>query len=202
MAEHCLVLASGNRGKLREMTAILQPLGWQVRPQSDWNVPDAIEDGLSFVENALIKARHASRLTGQAALGDDSGLAVDFLAGAPGICSARYAGEGAGDNANNAKLLEALANVPEQERGAHFYCAMVLVRHAEDPAPLIAIGRWDGRILESPQGEGGFGYDPLFWVPGHACTSAQLPPEVKNSLSHRGRALRLLVKQIDEEPGG
>ena len=202
MAEHCLVLASGNRGKLREMTAILQPLGWQVRPQSDWNVPDAIEDGLSCVENALIKARHASRLPGQAPLGGESGLAVDFLAGAPGICSARYAGEGAGDNANNAKLLEALANVPEQERGAHFYCAMVLVRHAEDPAPLIAIGRWDGRILESPQGEGGFGYDPLFWVPGHACTSAQLPPEVKNSLSHRGRALRLLVKQIDEEPGG
>lgn len=202
MAEHGLVLASGNQGKLREMTAILEPLGWQVRPQSDWNVPDAIEDGLSFVENALIKARHASRLTGQAALGDDSGLAVDYLGGAPGIYSARYAGAGAGDGANNEKLLKALSGVPEAERGAHFYCAMVMVMHAEDPAPLVAIGRWDGRILEAPQGEGGFGYDPLFWVPGHACTSAQLPPEEKNSLSHRGRALRSLVKQIEEGQGG
>lgn len=202
MAEHCLVLASGNKGKLREMTAMLKPLGWEVRPQSDWDVPDAIEDGLSFVENALIKARHAARLTGQAALGDDSGLAVDFLGGAPGIYSARYAGEGAGDRANNAKLLTALADVPEVERGAHFYCAMALVRTPEDPAPMIAIGRWDGRILEAPQGEGGFGYDPLFWVPGQACSSAQLSPEVKNRLSHRGLALRLLVEQIEEEQGG
>ena len=202
MAERCLELASGNQGKLREMTAMLKPLGWEVRPQSDWDVPDAIEDGLSFVENALIKARHASRLTGQAALGDDSGLAVDFLGGAPGIYSARYAGEGAGDSANNAKLLKAMADVPGSERGAHFYCAMVLVRHAQDPAPLIAIGRWDGRILEAAQGEGGFGYDPLFWVPGHDCTSAQLQADVKNSLSHRGRALRKLVEQIEEEPGG
>lgn len=202
MAEHCLVLASGNKGKLREMTAMLKPLGWEVRPQSDWDVPDAVEDGLSFVENALIKARHAARLTGQAALGDDSGLAVDFLGGAPGIYSARYAGEGAGDRANNAKLLTALADVPEVERGAHFYCAMALVRTPEDPAPMIAIGRWDGRILEAPQGEEGFGYDPLFWVPGQACSSAQLSPEVKNRLSHRGLALRLLVEQIEEEQGG
>lgn len=202
MAEHCLVLASGNKGKLREMTAMLKPLGWEVRPQSDWDVPDAVEDGLSFVENALIKARHAARFTGHAALGDDSGLAVDFLGGAPGIYSARYAGEGAGDRANNAKLLTALADVPEVKRGAHFYCAMALVRNAEDPAPMIAIGRWDGRILEAPQGEEGFGYDPLFWVPGQACSSAQLSPEVKNRLSHRGLALRLLVEQIEEEQGG
>lgn len=202
MAEHCLVLASGNKGKLREMTAMLKPLGWEVRPQSDWDVPDAVEDGLSFVENALIKARHAARLTGHAALGDDSGLAVDFLGGAPGIYSARYAGEGAGDRANNAKLLTALADVPEVKRGAHFYCAMALVRNAEDPAPMIAIGRWDGRILEAPQGEEGFGYDPLFWVPGQACSSAQLSPEVKNRFSHRGLALRLLVEQIEEEQGG
>lgn len=202
MAEHCLVLASGNKGKLREMTDMLKPLGWEVRPQSDWEVPDAVEDGLSFVENALIKARHAARFTGQAALGDDSGLAVDFLAGAPGIYSARYAGEGAGDRVNNAKLLKALADVPELQRGAHFYCAMALVRNAEDPAPIIAIGRWDGRILEAPQGEGGFGYDPLFWVPGQACSSAQLSPEVKNRLSHRGLALRSLVEQIEEEQGG
>ena len=202
MAEQCLVLASGNRGKLREMTAMLEPLGWSVRPQSDWDVPDAVEDGLSFIENALIKARHAAQLTGLAALGDDSGLAVDFLGGSPGIYSARYAGEGAGDSANNAKLLKALANVPQSQRGAHFYCAMALVRHAEDPAPMIAIGRWDGRILEAPQGDGGFGYDPLFWVPGEACSSAQLPAQLKNSLSHRGRALRLLVRQIEEEQGG
>ena len=202
MAEHCLVLASGNLGKLREIMDMLEPLGWEVRPQSDWDVPDAIEDGLSFVENALIKARHASLLTGHAALGDDSGLAVDFLGGAPGIFSARYAGAGAGDDANNTKLLAALSGVPEEERGAHFYCAMALVRHAEDPAPLIAIGRWDGRILEAPAGQGGFGYDPLFWVPGHECASAQLPPEVKNSISHRGLALRLLVRQIEEGQGG
>ena len=202
MAEHCLVLASGNKGKLREMTDMLKPLGWEVRPQSDWEVPDAVEDGLSFVENALIKARHAARFTGQAALGDDSGLAVDFLGGAPGIYSARYAGEGAGDRVNNAKLLKALADVPELQRGAHFYCAMALVRNAEDPAPISAIGRWDGRILEAPQGEGGFGYDPLFWVPGQACSSAQLSPEVKNRLSHRGLALRSLVEQIEEEQGG
>lgn len=199
MAEHCLVLASGNKGKLREMTAMLKPLGWEVRPQSDWDVPDAVEDGLSFVENALIKARHAARLTGHAALGDDSGLAVDFLGGAPGIYSARYAGEGAGDRANNAKLLTALADVPEVKRGAHFYCAMALVRNAEDPAPMIAIGRWDGRILEAPQGEEGFGYDPLFWVPEQACSSAQLTPEVKNKLSHRGLALRLLIQKMEEE---
>ena len=135
-------------------------------------------------------------------MGDDSGLAVDFLGGSPGIYSARYAGEGAGDSANNAKLIKALANVPQSQRGAHFYCAMALVRHAADPAPMIAIGRWDGRILEAPQGDGGFGYDPLFWVPGEACSSAQLPAQVKNSLSHRGRALRLLVRQIEEEQGG
>lgn len=202
MAEQRLVLASGNRGKLRELTTMLEPLGWEVCPQSEWEVPEAVEDGLSFVENALIKARHAARLTGQPALGDDSGLAVDFLGGAPGIYSARYAGEGAGDGANNAKLLEALADVQESERGAHFYCAMALVRHAEDPAPLIAIGRWDGRILAAPQGEGGFGYDPLFWVPDQACSSAQLPADVKNRLSHRGRALRLLVRQIEEGQGG
>ena len=195
-----LVLASGNRGKLREMTAMLEPLGWSVRPQGDWDVPDAVEDGLSFVENALIKARHAARLTGLPALADDSGLAVDALDGAPGIYSARYAG-GAGDDANTQKLLRALAGVPEGERSAHFYCAMALMHHAEDPAPLIAVGRWDGTITQAPSGDGGFGYDPVFFVPETGCTSAELPAETKNRMSHRGRALSALVALIQDDPG-
>ena len=195
-----VVLASGNPGKLREITGILQPLGWRVSPQSDWNVPDAVEDGLSFVENALIKARHAARLTGLPALADDSGLAVDALDGAPGIYSARYA-DGAGDQANTQKLLEAMAHVPEARRTAHFYCAMVLVHHSEDPAPLIAVGRWDGLITRAPAGDGGFGYDPVFHVPEKNCTSAELPAEVKNRMSHRGKALQQMVKLIQDEPG-
>jgi XTP/dITP diphosphohydrolase len=195
-----LVLASGNRGTLRELTVMLEPLGWSVRPQGDWNVPDAVEDGLSFVENALIKARHATRLTGLPALADDSGLAVDALDGAPGIYSARYAG-GAGDDANTQKLLRALAGVPEGERSAHFYCAMALMHHAEDPAPLIAVGRWDGTITQAPSGDGGFGYDPVFFVPEAGCTSAELPAEAKNRMSHRGRALSALVALIQDDPG-
>jgi XTP/dITP diphosphohydrolase len=198
-AQRLLVLASGNAGKLRELTAMLEPLGWSVRPQSDWSVPEAVEDGLSFIENALIKARHASRLTGLPALGDDSGLAVDALDGAPGIYSARYAGEHADDKANNRKLLQALESVPDESRSAHFYCAMAAVRHAEDPAPLLAIGKWDGQILFAPSGEGGFGYDPLFGVPGANCSSAELAPEVKNRLSHRGKALAALVEQLKSE---
>lgn len=196
-----LVLASGNPGKLRELTSMLEPLGWDVRPQNDWQVPEAVEDGLSFIENALLKARHASRLCGHPALGDDSGLVVDALNGAPGIYSARYAGEKADDAANNRKLLEALKDVPENQRTAHFYCAMALVRHAEDPAPLIAIGRWDGRILFAPEGDGGFGYDPLFWVPQENCSSAQLGAERKNRLSHRGQALTAMMAMIRESAG-
>jgi XTP/dITP diphosphohydrolase len=195
-----LVLASGNPGKLREITAILQPLGWHVAPQGNWDVPDAVEDGLSFVENALIKARHAAQLTGLPALADDSGLAVDALDGAPGIYSARYAG-GAGDQANTRKLLENLEDVPDTDRTAHFYCAMVLVHHAEDPAPLIAIGRWDGLITRAPAGDGGFGYDPVFHVPEKGCTSAELSAEVKNRMSHRGKALQQMVRLIRDEPG-
>jgi XTP/dITP diphosphohydrolase len=191
-----LVLASGNPGKLKELNMMLEPLGWKVRRQSDWNIPAAIEDGLSFVENALIKARHASELAGLPALGDDSGLVVDALDGAPGIYSSRFAGEGAGDRANIRKLLQALRDVPEAARQAHFYCAMVLVRHALDPAPLFATGRWDGRILENPEGQGGFGYDPVFWVPGEQCSAAELPPSVKNRISHRGLALSALMGQL------
>lgn len=196
---HVLVLASGNRGKLNELTVMLEPMGWAVRPQSDWDIPEAVEDGLSFIENALIKARHAARLTGCPALADDSGLVVDALNGAPGIYSARFAGPGAGDRANNQKLLAALDEVADDSRGAHFYCAMALVHHAEDPAPLVSIGRWDGSILRQPLGEGGFGYDPLFWVAGEGCSSAQLPPGRKNRLSHRGRALASMIEQIKGE---
>ena len=194
-----LVLASGHRGKLSEITDMLEPLGWKVRPQSDWDVPEAVEDGLSFVENALIKARHAARITDLPSLADDSGLAVDALDGAPGIYSARYAG-GAGDVANYEKLLGALDDVPDEDRGAHFYCAMALVHHEKDPAPLIAIGRWDGFITRSPSGTGGFGYDPVFRVPGEDCTSAELPKDVKNGMSHRGKALRALVALMQDDP--
>ena len=195
---HTLVLASGNRGKLGEIGEILAPLGWSVRPQGDWQIPEAVEDGLSFIENALIKARHAARLTGLPALADDSGLAVDALDGAPGIYSARYAGDG-GDEANNRKLLEAMQDVPDDHRGAHFYCAMALVRHAKDPAPLVAIGRWDGTITRTPAGVGGFGYDPLFRVPGQGCTSAELAPGLKNRLSHRGQALAVMSRLLQDE---
>jgi len=200
-AGHTVVLASGNAGKLRELTAMLQPLGWQVRPQSEWDVPEAVEDGLSFIENALIKARHAARHVGLPALGDDSGLVVDALDGAPGIYSARYAGPAADDAANNRKLLSALDGVPDERRTAHFYCAIAMVRNAADPAPLVAIGRWDGRILHAPAGAGGFGYDPLFRVEAHGCSSAELPPEVKNRISHRGQALAALVRQLETAGG-
>ena len=193
---HTLVLASGNRGKLRELGEMLQPLGWRVRAQSEWSVAEAVEDGLTFIENALIKARNAARATGMPSLGDDSGLVVDALGGRPGIFSSRFAGEMADDQANNRKLLDELANVDDDHRTAHFYCAMSLMRHPEDPAPLLATGAWHGRITRQPAGSGGFGYDPLFWVPDQGCTSAQLDPGVKNRLSHRGTALAALLRQL------
>lgn len=192
-----VVLASGNAGKLKEFNALFEPMGWTVRPQAEWDVPEAVEDGLSFVENALIKARHAARLTGLPALADDSGLAVDALNGEPGIHSARYAGALADDAANNRKLLQALQGVEDERRGAHFYCAIVMLRHAGDPAPLVATARWTGRILHEPRGSSGFGYDPLFFVPTEGCASAELAPARKNQLSHRGQALRALLKQFD-----
>ncbi len=191
-----LVIASGNSGKLRELQAMLQPLGWQIHSQNDWQIEKAEENGLSFIENALIKARHAAALCGLPALGDDSGLVVDALAGAPGIRSARYAGEAANDAANNSKLLEAMQGIPAELRSAHFYCAMAFVRDAHDPAPLIAIGQWQGSILAAPRGSGGFGYDPLFWLEEQQCASAELPPEEKNRISHRGQALAFMVRQL------
>lgn len=189
-----LVLASHNAGKLKELQAML---GDAVRLRSigEFSQVEPDETGLSFVENAILKARNASRLSGLPALADDSGLAVDALGGAPGIYSARYAG-GAGDAANNAKLLEALKDVPDAQRGAQFVCALALVRHADDPLPIICEGLWRGNILHEARGEHGFGYDPLFWVAETSCSSAELPAEQKNRLSHRARAMALLRQRL------
>ncbi|MDY6921373.1 MAG: RdgB/HAM1 family non-canonical purine NTP pyrophosphatase [Pseudomonadota bacterium] len=188
-----IVVATGNRGKLREINQMLNPLGLQARGQGEFQVSEAPETGLSFVENAIIKARHASRVTGKPALADDSGLEVDALQGAPGIYSARYAGENATDQDNLEKLLVALADTPDPERNARFQCVMVYLRHWQDPVPRICQGTWEGRIARAPRGDNGFGYDPVFWVPERDCTAAELTPEVKNRLSHRGQALQQLL---------
>lgn len=195
-----LVIATGNAGKLKEIQHILAPWQWQVQSQKSHNVSDADETGLSFVENAIIKARHACAHTGLPALADDSGLEVDALQGAPGIYSARYSGADATDARNNAKLLEALRDVPEAQRIARFQCVMVMMRHAADPTPLICQGTWEGRIVFAPAGENGFGYDPLFWVESHQCTSAQLESAVKNRISHRGQALLKLADALQASP--
>lgn len=189
-----LVLASHNAGKLKELQAML---GAQVRVRSigEFSTVEPEETGLSFVENAILKARHAARISGLPALADDSGLAVDALGGAPGIYSARYAG-GAGDAANNAKLLEVLRDVPDEQRTAQFVCALALVRHADDPLPILCEGLWHGSILHAARGEHGFGYDPLFWVPERECSSAELPPVEKNQLSHRARAMAQLRARL------
>ncbi len=193
-----VVLASGNRGKLREINQILAGLGMQALPQSDFNVNDAEETGLSFVENAILKARHAARATGLPAIADDSGLEVDALNGAPGIYSARFAGPDATDADNVQKLLASLKNVPETERTARFQCLMVFMTHAEDPTPLICQGTWEGHILHRPGGENGFGYDPVFFVPDKHCAAAALSSEVKNRLSHRGQALDKLLTALGQ----
>lgn len=189
-----VVLASGNQGKLKELQAVLSDFNLQLVPQSEFELESAEETGLSFVENAIIKARHACIATGLPSLADDSGLEVDALNGEPGIYSARYAGvdgEGA-DSANNQRLLQALEQVPEAERTARFQCVLVFMRHGNDPTPLICQGSWEGRILHQARGDQGFGYDPLFYVPSHDCASAELDPKIKNELSHRGQALRQL----------
>lgn len=191
-----VVFASGNAGKVREVSEMLAPLKWAVIPQSALFEEEAEETGLTFVENALIKARFACEKTGLPAIADDSGLEVAALGGAPGIYSSRFAGPGATDSSNIEKLLMALAEVPPGERQASFYCAMVFLRHAEDPTPVIALGRWNGEILTAPQGENGFGYDPVFYVPDEGCSAAELPPERKHQISHRAQALHSLVAQI------
>jgi XTP/dITP diphosphohydrolase len=191
-----IVLASNNPGKVREFNELLSGADLQVVPQSEFGVPDIEETGLTFVENAILKARNAAAHTGLPAIADDSGLEVDALRGAPGIYSARYAGAGASDAANLRKLLEALQDVPDAQRTARFRCLMVYMRHELDPTPLIFQGTWEGRILFEPRGDKGFGYDPVFFVPEQDCASAELPPEVKNRLSHRGQALWALVAAL------
>jgi len=191
-----VVLASGNAGKVREFNQLLGDRHIEVVPQSSFGVPEAEETGLTFVENAILKARNAARHTGLPALADDSGIEVDALNGAPGIYSARYAGAGASDEANLRKLLAALEGVPDAERGARFQCVIAYLRHAEDPTPLICQGTWEGRILTAPRGANGFGYDPVFFVPDEDASSAELPADVKNRLSHRGQALRRLLEAL------
>ncbi len=191
-----IVLASNNPGKVREISQLLADQDIEVLPQSEFDIPEAEETGLTFVENAILKARQAAQLSGLPAIADDSGIEVDALNGAPGIYSARFAGSGASDQDNLQKLLNELKDVPEEERSARFQCLMVYMRHENDPTPLICQGTWEGRILFEPRGSGGFGYDPVFYVPTHDCASAELAPEEKNHLSHRGQALRKLVATL------
>lgn len=194
-----LVIASNNKGKIAELTDLLAPLGLQPVAQGELGVSEAEEPAVTFVENAIIKARHAARATGLPALADDSGLAVDALDGRPGVRSARFAGEEATDNDNVEALLAALKDTPEAERSAQFHCVLVYLRHADDPTPIICHGRWPGRILAEPRGQGGFGYDPVFLVPEHGCSAAELTREQKGRISHRGRALASLLDQLRAE---
>jgi XTP/dITP diphosphohydrolase len=194
------VLASDNTGKIAELDGMLAPLGWHVRPQGDFGVAAAAETGLTFVENALLKARQAAAETGLPALADDSGLAVDYLDGRPGIYSSRYAGADADDQANLAKLLAEMEGVPEAERTAAFHCVLVWIAHAEDPTPVIAEGHWPGRIAAEPAGSGGFGYDPVFVIPDRGCTAAELSAADKQALSHRGQAVHRLSEALRRRP--
>ena len=207
MNEESIVLASGNKGKLAELKLLLAPLGFKLALQSEFNVPDADETGLSFIENAILKARHASTITGMAALADDSGIEVDALNGQPGIYSARFSTldsnppvKGQDINAaNNALLLDKLKGIPTTQRTARFRCVLALMRHAHDPSPLIAEGSWQGHILETPSGAGGFGYDPLFFATAEQCAAAELTPEKKAQASHRGQAMRRLLAALDNQ---
>lgn len=194
-----IVLASNNAGKVNEFNALFEPLQITILPQSSLGVNDIEETGLTFVENAILKARHAATITGLPSLADDSGLVVPALGGAPGIYSARYAGEKASAKDNIQKLLASLENVSDENREAFFYCALVFMRHASDPTPLICEGKWSGRILPSPKGEQGFGYDPVFYVSSENKTAAELPLAIKNTISHRGLALQTLLKMLSDK---
>ena len=191
-----IVLASGNAGKLREFQQLLSGCGFDVVPQADFNVSNADETGTTFVENAIIKARHACQQTGLPAIADDSGIEVDALNGRPGVYSARYAGENANDESNNQKLLQELMGVPTENRTARYHAVLAYMRHADDPTPILCHGTWEGIILTKPCGAGGFGYDPLFFVPTHNCASAQLDKAEKNRISHRGKAMQELLQKI------
>ncbi len=192
-----IVLATGNQGKVQELSHLLAQHGIEIVAQSHFNVPEVAETGTTFVENAIIKARHAAKITGHAAIADDSGLEVDFLNGAPGIYSSRYAGSDCNDEDNNEKLLTALNGVPSSLRTARFQCVLVYMRHQDDPTPIICQGTWEGEIATTRQGQQGFGYDPIFWLPEQNMTSAQLSRDVKSQLSHRAQALAKLVKNFD-----
>ncbi|WP_105900836.1 XTP/dITP diphosphatase [Vibrio gangliei] len=195
-----LVLATGNQGKVKEMADLLADFGFNVEAQSQYNVSDVAETGTTFIENAIIKARHAAKETGLSAIADDSGLEVDYLKGAPGIYSARFSGEGATDQKNLEKLLTEMQGVPSEQRTARFHCVLVLMRHENDSTPLVCHGQWEGKILEQAQGDNGFGYDPVFWVPEENCSSAQLEPARKKQLSHRGKALKKLFAALADSP--
>ena len=196
-----VVLATGNKGKVKELARMLSGLDIKVLPQSEFDVTEVAETGTTFVENAIIKARHAAEQTGLPAIADDSGLAVDVLGGAPGVYSARYSGNQATDQSNITKLLDVLADIPKSKRQAKFLCVLVFMRHADDPTPIICQGEWCGEITTERQGENGFGYDPIFWVAEQNCSSAQLHADQKNTLSHRGKALKLLLAQLQNKIG-
>ncbi|WP_142984528.1 XTP/dITP diphosphatase [Atlantibacter hermannii] len=191
-----VVLATGNAGKVRELASLLQDFGLDIVAQTDLGVESAEETGLTFIENSILKARHAAAITGLPAIADDSGLAVDALGGAPGIYSARYAGVDASDRQNLEKLLVALKDVPDGQRQAQFHCVLVYLRHADDPTPLVFHGVWPGEITHAPAGEGGFGYDPIFYVPSEGKTAAELTREEKRAISHRGQALKQLLEAM------
>lgn len=194
-----IVLATGNQGKVKEMAQLLSDFGFDVKAQSEFNVSEVAETGTTFIENAIIKARHAAKETGLPAIADDSGLEVDYLKGAPGIYSARFSGEGATDQKNLEKLLKELEGVPEAQRTARFHCVLVLMKHENDPTPLICHGTWEGKILTKAVGTNGFGYDPVFWVPETNCASAELDSADKKQLSHRGKALKQLFHTLAED---
>ena len=193
-----LVLATGNKKKVAELNAMLEGMNFKVMPQSDFLVESVPETGSTFVENAIIKARHAARITGLPAIADDSGLEVDALRGAPGVYSSRFAGEEASDDDNVTKLLEELSFLPPILRTARFWCVLVFMRHVDDPTPIICQASWEGHIVTEPKGDNGFGYDPVFFVPETACTAAELPSEQKNELSHRAKALQQLISRLQE----
>ncbi len=199
-ASNTIILASGNKKKLKELSGILSSFSMNLLPQSNYQVEDAIEDGLTFIENAIIKARHACELTGLPAIADDSGLEVDYLKGKPGIYSARFAGENASDQQNLDKLLESLNDVPKEQRTARYQCIIVYMQHSQDPTPVICQASWKGMILEAESGDGGFGYDPIFYCPVAAKTAAQMTAEEKSSVSHRGKALKAFAKIYAEIP--
>ncbi len=193
-----IILASGNAGKVREIDQLLEGLSLKVLPQSDFDVPEIEETGLTFIENAILKARNAAHYADLPAIADDSGIAVDVLQGRPGIYSARFAGVGASDEDNLLKLIDMIKPFPEEQRTARFICAIVYIRHEHDPVPIIAQGIWEGQLVTEPKGENGFGYDPVFYVASQQCTSAELPPGVKNKLSHRGQALKQLLIKLNK----